>query len=53
MTRNEYENLLAQIEGSTIAVIYVFHGDNTSSFQHYDPWKSDVISGLAKSNDKS
>ena len=44
MTRNEYENLLAQIEGSTIAVIYVFQGDNTSSFQHYDPWKSDVIS---------
>lgn len=44
MTRKEYENLLCQIEGSTIAVIYVFQGDNTSSFQHYDPWKSDVIS---------
>ena len=44
MTRKEYENMLSQIEGSTIAVVYVFQGDNTSSFQHYDPWKSDVIS---------
>lgn len=39
-----HENMLSQIEGSTIAVVYVFQGDNTSSFQHYDPWKSDVIS---------
>ena len=44
MTRKEYENMLSKIEGSTIAVVYVFQGDSTPSFQHYDPWKSDVIS---------
>lgn len=27
MTRKEYENMLSQIEGSTIAVVYVFQGE--------------------------
>lgn len=48
MDKMEYENILDKIGGSTIAVVYVFEGDNTSGFQHYDPWKSDVISDWLK-----
>ncbi len=44
MNTKEYENLLMKIEGSTIALVYVFEKDYTEGFQHYDPWKSDVIS---------
>lgn len=31
------------LKGKVIAVVYVFEGDVTEGYQHYDPWKSDVI----------
>lgn len=40
----KYKEILKKIEGSTIALVYVFEKDSTEGFQHYDPWKSDVIS---------
>lgn len=43
ITKSEYYDLLDKIKGKTIAIVYVFEGDNTPGFQHYDPWKSDVI----------
>lgn len=48
MDTKQYENLLKKIEGSTIALVYVFEKDSTEGFQHYDPWKSDVISDWLK-----
>lgn len=44
MDKKEYKEMLQKVEGCTIAVVYVFEGDSTEGFQHYDPWKSDVIS---------
>lgn len=44
MKKDDYINTLKKIAGSTIAVVYVFENDITDGFQHYDPWKSDVIS---------
>ena len=44
MNTKDYIKFLHKIEGSTIAVVYVFEKDITKGFQHYDPWKSDVIS---------
>lgn len=48
MNLEEYKESLTKIEGSTIAVVYVFENDSTEGFQHYDPWKSDVISDWLK-----
>jgi len=48
MNIKEYKELLNKIEGSTIALVYVFEKDVTEGFQHYDPWKSDVISDWLK-----
>lgn len=39
-----FENYLYRIQGKTIAVVYIFEGENASGYEHYDIWKSDVIS---------
>ena len=39
MNIKEYKELLNKIEGSTIALVYVFEKDVTEGFQHYDPWR--------------
>lgn len=33
-----------QIKGKTIAIVYIFEGDNSSGFEHFFIWKSDIIS---------
>lgn len=48
ITISQYCHLLEKIRGKTIAIVYVFEGDNTQGFQHYDPWKSDVIADWLK-----
>ena len=48
ITISQYCHLLEKIKGKTIAIVYVFEGDNTQGFQHYDPWKSDVIADWLK-----
>ncbi len=36
---------LQNLYGKTIAVVYIFEGEDAPGFQHYHIWKSDVISG--------
>lgn len=33
------------IRGKTVAVVYIFEGEDAPGFSHYHIWKSDVISG--------
>lgn len=35
---------LKTLQGKTIAVIYIFEGENAPGFTHYHVWKSDIIS---------
>lgn len=34
---------LNSIQGSIIAVVYTFEGENAPGFKHYDVWRSNVI----------
>lgn len=36
-------NILDDIRGKTIAIVYIFEGDTAPGYAHYDVWKSDVI----------
>lgn len=45
MTKNETNNIFKEIAGKTIAIVYIFEGENAPGFDHYHIWKSDVISG--------
>ncbi len=38
------EKELRELKGKTIAVVYIFEGENAPGFQHYHVWKSDIIS---------
>lgn len=44
MTVTDFINALHRIQGKTIAVVYIFEGEDSKGFEHYDIWKSDVIS---------
>lgn len=44
ITINEYKEKMESIKGMTIAIVYVFEGDTTAGYAHYDAWKADVIS---------
>ena len=44
MTKEEFKNALHRIQGKTIAVVYIFEGEQGEGFEHYDIWQSDVIS---------
>lgn len=41
----EYIQRLSEIRGKTIAIVYIFEGEDAPGFQHYWVWKSDIISG--------
>ena len=43
--RNKYFQQLSEIRGKTIAIVYIFEGEDAPGFQHYWVWKSDIISG--------
>lgn len=43
-TDNQYKNIIQKIKGKTIAIVYIFEGDNTSGFEHFYIWKSNIIS---------
>lgn len=45
MDINEYKNKIQEIRGKTVAVVYIFEGENAPGFEHYWIWKSDIISG--------
>lgn len=44
MNINDFSDWIHRINGQTIAVVYIFEGENIEGFKHYDIWKSDVIS---------
>lgn len=38
------EKFLEKLHGKTIAIVYIFEGEDAPGFAHYHVWKSDVIS---------
>jgi len=41
----EYLNSLNLLKGKTVAIVYIFEGEDAPGFGHYHIWKGDVISG--------
>lgn len=41
----EYMSFFEKIRGKTIAIVYIFEGENAPGFKHYWIWKSDIITG--------
>lgn len=39
-----YKEDLNRIKGKTVAIVYIFEGEDAPGFQHYHVWQSDVIS---------
>lgn len=44
MKKNEYKKVLKLLFGKTIAIVYIFEGEDALGYEHYETWKSDVIS---------
>lgn len=44
MNLKDFRDALYQIQGKTIAVVYIFEEEKSEGYDHYDIWKSDVIS---------
>ena len=44
MNTEEIKNELIFLRGKTIAIVYIFEGDNGSGFEHFFIWKSNIIS---------
>lgn len=44
MTIANFDDALHRVQGKTIAVVYIFEGEESEGFDHYDIWQSDVIS---------
>lgn len=43
-TENQFKNYIQKIKGKTIAIVYIFEGDNALGFEHFYMWKSNIIS---------
>lgn len=44
MKQEDYKEVCQSLFGKTIAIIYIFEGENESGYEHYEIWKTDVIS---------
>lgn len=44
MNTKLYKEKLTSLLGKTIAVVYIFEGDDAPGYTHYEAWKADVIS---------
>lgn len=44
LSAKEYYDLIDNIAGKTIAIVYIFEGETAAGFKHYDVWKSRLIS---------
>lgn len=44
MDKKEYKEFLKMIRGKTVAIVYIFEGENAPGYEHYETWKTDVIS---------
>lgn len=42
--KERYNEKIQSIKGKTVAIVYIFEGENAPGFKHYHVWKSDVIS---------
>lgn len=40
----EFKDNFSKIKGKTVAIVYIFEGDNESGFEHFYIWKSNIIS---------
>lgn len=43
--KKTYLEDLKRIRGSTVAIVYIFEGEDAPGFTHYHIWQSDIISG--------
>ncbi|MDE6004745.1 MAG: hypothetical protein K2G88_05100, partial [Oscillospiraceae bacterium] len=43
MTIKSFQDVLYKLQGKTVAVVYIFEGEDSDGFEHYDIWQSDVI----------
>lgn len=41
----KYKQILNNLKGKTIAIVYIFENEDAPGFQHYWVWKSDIITG--------
>lgn len=44
MNMQTYKDTLQSLFGKTIAIIYIFEGEDAKGYEHYESWKTDVIS---------
>lgn len=44
MKQEQYKEMCQSLFGKTIAIIYIFEGENELGYEHYEVWKTDVIS---------
>lgn len=44
MTKKDYKEQLKLFFGKTIAIVYIFEGEEALGYEHYETWKTDVIS---------
>ena len=44
ISETQYINLINEIKGKTIAVVYIYEKESAHGFAHYDIWKSNLIS---------
>lgn len=42
--KERYIDKIQSIKGKTVAIVYIFEGEDAPGFRHYHVWKSDVIS---------
>lgn len=45
MLQKDLQSKLRKLQGKTIAIVYIYEGEDAAGFRHYHVWKSDVISG--------
>lgn len=43
MNIENFQDAFYRIQGKTIAVVYIFEGEEGEGYEHYDIWQSDVI----------
>lgn len=43
MIIRNFQESLYMIQGKTVAVVYIFEGEDIEGYEHYDIWQSDVI----------
>lgn len=44
MNKKDYKEQLKLLFGKTIAIVYIFEGEDALGYEHYETWKTDVIS---------